>query len=290
MSALSPPTEPSPAPPTAGETPFFFASHDRPLYAVHHAPDRERAGGVGVVIASGLGVEQLTVYRNVTLVARALAARGFPVLVHHPRGHGDSAGDWADVTLAGLTEDARAAGEELVHRAGVTRLAWLGVRFGALAAAGALVPGRDAALALWEPVERPADYFRSWLRGLLYSQVSRGEKPRFTVDELLAEIERGGRVDVHGYYLHRELMASAEHADLGAALATWHGPTLLAQIQTRARLAEPHAALVTGLETRGVRVEPVLVRQDPGWHFMSNPAWEDAELVRRTAEWLDAVA
>ncbi|HUK62765.1 MAG TPA: hypothetical protein VLV15_05510, partial [Dongiaceae bacterium] len=229
MSALSPPTEPSPAPPTAGETPFFFASHDRPLYAVHHAPGRERAGGVGVVIASGLGVEQLTVYRNVTLVARALAARGFPVLVHHPRGHGDSAGDWADVTLAGLTEDARAAGEELVHRAGVTRLAWLGVRFGALAAAGALMPGRDAALALWEPVERPADYFRSWLRGLLYSQVSRGEKPRFTVDELLAEIERGGRVDVHGYYLHRELMASAEHADLGAALATWHGPTLLAQ-------------------------------------------------------------
>src|SRR5262249_37439177 len=150
-SAPSPPIDPTPAPSTAGETPFFFTSQERPLYAVHHAPTRERAGAPGVVIASGLGVEQLTVYRNVVLVARALAARGFPVLVHHPRGHGDSAGDWADVTLDGLTEDARAAGRELMRRSGVTRLAWLGVRFGALSAAAALEPTRDAALVLWEP-------------------------------------------------------------------------------------------------------------------------------------------
>jgi pimeloyl-ACP methyl ester carboxylesterase len=242
------------------------------------------------VIAGSLGVEQLTVYRNVVRVARALAERGFPVLVHHPRGHGDSAGDWADVTLDGLTEDARAAGRELMRRAGVTRLAWLGVRFGALAAAQALEPGRDAALALWEPVEQPADYFRSWLRGLLYSQVAKGEKPRHTVDELLAEIERGGRVDVHGYYLHRSLVGSVTDAGLGAGLTRWSGPTFVAQIQGRARLAEPHVALVSGLERQGARVETLLVRHDPGWHFISNPAWEDGELVRRTAEWLDAVA
>jgi pimeloyl-ACP methyl ester carboxylesterase len=286
----SPPIAPSPALPTAGETPFFFESHDRPLYAVHYAPTRERAGAPGVVIASGLGVEQLTVYRNVVLVARALAARGFPVLVHHPRGHGDSAGDWDQVTLDGLVEDARAAGRELTRRSGVTRLAWLAVRFGALAAAAALEPGRDAALALWEPVERPADYFRSWLRGLLYSQVSKGEKPHFTVDDLLAEIERGGRVDVHGYYLHRGLLASTRDVQLSRSLAAWHGPTLVAQIQGRARLSEAHATLVTQLSSQGARVEELLVRQDPGWHFISNPAWEDGDLVRRTAEWLDAVA
>jgi pimeloyl-ACP methyl ester carboxylesterase len=290
VSAPSLPIEPTPTPTTAGETPFFFARQERPLYAVHYAPTRERPGAPGVVVASGLGVEQLTVYRNVVLVARALAERGFPVLTYHPRGHGDSAGDWADVTLDGLTEDARAAGRELMGRAGVTRLAWLGVRFGALSAAAALDPRRDAALALWEPVEQPADYFRSWLRGLLYSQVSKGEKPRLTVDELLAEIERGGRVDVHGYYLHRELLASVRDAGLAAALAGWSGPTLVAQIQGRGRLAEPHATLVSDLGQRGAPVETLLVRQDPGWHFISNPAWEDGELVRRTAEWLDAVA
>ncbi|MFI5372270.1 MAG: serine aminopeptidase domain-containing protein, partial [Candidatus Eisenbacteria bacterium] len=290
--SLSPPSpsEPTVVPATATETPFFFEAHDRPLYAVHHAPRRGRPGAPGVVVVTGLGVEQLTVYRNNVRVARALAELGFPVLHYHPRGHGDSAGDWAEVTHDRLVEDARAAGAELLRRSGAGRLAWLGVRFGALAAAAALDPERDVALALWEPVHQPLDYFRSWLRGLLYSQVSRGERPSATVEELLERVERDGHVDVHGYHLHRALLASARDRELAGALTTWHRPTLLAQIQSRARLSDPHAALVARLERQGSRVETALVRVDPGWHFIANPAWEDDDLVRRTAEWLDAVA
>jgi pimeloyl-ACP methyl ester carboxylesterase len=242
-----------------------------------------------VVVCSSLGVEQVTCYRNEVLTARALAARGIPVLRYHPRGHGDSGGDFADVTLAGLVDDARAAAAEL-RRRGAPRIAWLGVRFGALAAAGALAAEGGAALALWEPVQRPLDYFRGWLRGLLFSQVSHGHRPDTTADALLESVMRDGQVDVHGYYLHRALLASAREAELGATLGGWTGPALLAQIQSRRGLAPGHAAFADALRARGAEVTTTLVSEEQGWHFLQNPAWESPALIAATVEWLDAVA
>src|SRR5262245_44836634 len=207
MTAHAPAAPPDRA--AAAEIPFFFSSGDRPLYAVYHAPVPGRAGAPAVVHCHSLGVEQVTCYRAEVLCARAAAAAGFPVLRYHARGHGDSAGDFAAVTLESLTQDALAAAGEVLRRSGAEQVVWVGVRFGALVAAAALERGpRAAGLALWEPVHAPLDYFRGQLRGLLYSQVAEGKKPSATVDDLLAEMEREGQVDVHGYYLHRTLAAS----------------------------------------------------------------------------------
>jgi len=272
------------------ETPFFFESADRPLYGVFHPAAIERRGAPVVVHCHSLGVELLTNYRNDVLGARAGARLGIPALRHHARGHGDSAGDFADVTLETLVEDALAAAAEARRRAATDRVIWLGTRLGALVAAEAsrVVPG--AGLVLWEPVQAPADYVRSMLRGVLFSRVARGERPQETVDDMLAGLDRDHRVNVHGYYLHRRLVQSLEGRELLPALSHWTGPTLLVQIQQRPRLAAGHAALVAGLERAGAAVTARQVSEEPGWQFVSNPAWESAELVRRTAEWLDAVA
>lgn len=275
---------------TSTETPFFFTSGDRPVYAVLHAARRERTGAPGIVVCSSIGLEQLTSYRNEVLAARALADRGFPVLRYHPRGHGDSAGDFADVTVTSLVEDARAAGEVLRERTGVSRLAWLGVRFGALAAAGAVATDAATALALWEPVQKPSDYFRAWLRGILFSSVSHGERPNTTVDELLATVERDGMVDVHGYYFHRALLQSAKDPSLGSLADGWAGAALLVQVQQRRTLAPGHESFADSLRQRGANVTTAMVAEEPGWHFLHNPAWESAALIRETVEWFDALA
>ncbi|MBI1796483.1 MAG: alpha/beta hydrolase [Candidatus Eisenbacteria bacterium] len=281
------PLDRAPAP----ETPFFFPSGDRPLYAVHHAPVAGRANAPVVVHCHSLGVEQVTCYRAEVLCARAAAAAGFPVLRYHARGHGDSAGDFADATLARLIEDALAAAREALRRSGATHVIWLGVRFGALVAASALPLGPPAAgLALWEPVQSPRDYFRAQLRGLLYSQVAEGRKPTETVDDLFARLDRDGAVDVHGYYLHRALADSVRDVTLARRLETWNGPTFLAQIEQRRSLAPAHAALAEALAARGAKVETMRVPEEPGWHMVANPAWTSPELVAATAEWLRAVA
>lgn len=290
-SPVPPATLPRPSSPLPAETPLFLASADRPVYAVWHPPRPGRPGAPALVFCHSLGVEQLTDYRNEVLAARAAAAAGFPALRFHARGHGDSAGDFAAVTLETLVADARMAADFARERAGGSRLVWLGVRFGALVAAGALARRDDAAgLVLWEPVHRPGDYFRAQLRGMLFSEVAAGHAPGVTVDELLARVEREGQVDVHGYYLHRALVESAREADLGQYLAGWSGPTRLVQVAARPRLAAAHAALAAALESHGARVATACVAVEPGWHFFNNPAWESPELVRGTVEWLDALA
>jgi pimeloyl-ACP methyl ester carboxylesterase len=252
-----------------------------------------------VVHCHSIGVEQVTCYRAEVLTARAAAAAGFPVFRYHARGHGDSAGDFADVTLESLTEDALAAAAEAQRRSGATRVIWLGVRFGALAAAGALsrtlARGRGrgletAGLALWEPVHQSTDYFRGQLRGLIYSQVAEGKKPSATADELLARVTSEGRVDVHGYFLHRSLADSARDHPLAGRLEGWTGPTFIAQIQARRKFSAAHTALAEALGARGARVTTFQVGEEPGWHMVSNPAWESTALVRATEEWFRAVA
>lgn len=276
---------------SAPAEPLFFRSGGRPLYGVFHPPGRERAGAPVVVHCHTLGVEQLTSYRTEALMARRAAALGFPAFRFHARGHGDSGGDFADVTLGTLAEDARAAAEEALRRAGPRRIVWLGVRFGALAAAGAMRGrGDTAGLVLWEPVSRARDYFRSMLRGLLFSEVAKGKKPEATADQLLERVRRDGKVDVHGYYLHRDVVESALPADLAELLDGWSGPTQIVQIQERQALAPAHAALADALRQRGSAVSIARVGQEPGWHFVTNPAWEGVEVVQATAGWLDALA
>ncbi len=282
----------------APETPFFMSVNGFPVYAVLHAAAPVRPPSAVVVHVHALGVEQITLYRQQVLSARMAAAAGIPVLRYHARGHGDSAMPSADVTLSTLVEDARAAADEGKRRTGAKRVLWLGVRMGALVAALAGGPGsgRDdtAGFVLWEPVGRPAEFFRQQLRALLFSRVAGGKKPDATVDQLLARLQSEGSLDVFGYTLQRALVESCAKASLAEALAGVRAPVCLAQVQSRARLAPAHAQLVEALGSTdpggAADVVTALVQDEPGYQFMSNPAWQSDTLSRITQEWLDALA
>ncbi len=282
----------------APETPQFLESHGSPLYAVQHAAAPGRADAPVVVHVHGLGVEQITLYRQEVLAARAAAAAGFPVLRFHARGHGDSAGSTADVTLTSLVEDARAAADHAKRLSGASRIVWLGVRVGALVAALAAEDRSDTAgFLLWEPVEKPAEFFRMQLRTLLFSQVAGGKKPDATVDQLLARLERDGALDVLGYTLYQTTRASFEGASISAALVGVRAPVRIAQIQTRAKLAPAHVQLVEALggtlddAAPGANdVRAANIQAEPGYQLMTNPAWQCDALTRLTVEWLDALA
>lgn len=267
------------------EEPFFFESGGRPCYAVHHLAAGAAVGAV-VVQVHGLGVEQITLYREEVLSARAVAATGVPVLRFHSRGHGDSGGDSGSVTLTSLVEDARAAADTARARTGAARVIWLGVRFGALVAALAAGGRTDTAgFVLWEPVLRPADFFRAQLRGMLFSKIAGGKKPDATVDQLFERIAREGSIDVSGYLLYRKLLDSARDASLDAALASAGPvPVRIIQVQQRAKLAPAYAALLESLAARGLKASSALISSEPGYQLMSNPAWVSPELRASTVE------
>lgn len=291
---VSPGVTPSPFPTraVAPETPFFFESNGRPCYAVSHAAAPGSPDAPVVVHVHGLGVEQITLYRQETLAARAAAAMGHPVLRYHSRGCGDSAGDSASITLTTLIEDARAAADEAKRRSGATRVVWLGVRFGAIVAALAAGGRADTAgFLLWEPILKGMEQFRGQLRGMLFSSVAGGKKPDSTVEQLLERIAHEGGVDVHGYILYRGLLDSCRDADLAQALdAAGRQPVQLLQIQQRGRLAPGYAQLLETLTARGVRTGSACIAEEPGYQLMSNPAWQSDAVTRATVEALRAMA
>jgi pimeloyl-ACP methyl ester carboxylesterase len=272
------------------ETPEFFESAGRPVYGMTYRPANARVSAPVVVHCHSLGVEQLTSYRSEVITARETAAQGIPTFRYHARGHGDSGGDYAAVTLDGLVEDALAAADRARANTGARSVVFLGVRFGALVAARAAAQRTDVAgLALWEPVQRGEDYFRGMLRALLLSQLASGRRPGATVDDMMAVIDRDGRIDVHGYYLHEGIVRSARAATLAESLEQVGWPVLLVQIQARPTLTRAHRAFAERLG-QGAAVTTAVVAEEPGWHFISNPAWRNAQLTRLTAEWLDALA
>ena len=270
--------------------PLFFSSEDRPLYGFYCPATKVRPGAPALVACHSVGLEHMVPSRMLALAVREAAALGFPAMLYHSRGHGDSAGDFADVTLDGLVADALNAARFVRERSGAERVIFMGVRFGTMVAATALSQSPESAgLILWEPVHRGSDYFRQFVRGLLFAAVARGQKLGETADDVLKRVERDGKADIHATYLHSKFYLSSRDANLAATIKDWKGPTLLAQVQPRMSITADNQALAAALEQRGAKVNTVKISEEPGWQFWRIP-WVSTSLLEQTGAWLNALA
>lgn len=218
------------------------------------------------------------------------AKRGYATFSYHPRGHGDSAGNFADVTFEGLVEDAQSAARHALEMSGASRIVWVGIRFGALVAAEMTRRRRDAlALAFWEPIHSARGYFRELMRQNLYRDVALGRRPSVTVDQMMERLEHEHSVGVPGFELYRTFSRSAIGADLFQSLENWCGPTLIAQFRRRQTLARENVRLQQTLERRGAKVVTSLFIEPPNPNSQIQPQWLSEELIRHTATWLDGL-
>ena len=261
----------------------YFESDGRPLYGVMYRAERP---GAPMVLFCNSFSENHCEGRAEAIAARIIAANGRSAFLYHPRGHGDSAGDLEDVTFEDLIDDAVNAATYARSRSGASQIVWVGVRFGALVAAHAISGITDSTgLALWEPVLSARDYFRKAMRHVMYYEMSKGERPSLTVDQMSERLEREGKISVLGFDLHRKFLASAQEADLLEALQPWRGPTLIAQFQKHSRLSRKHNQLRETLVRRGLSVRAVLHRGPDG----IDPWWTPESIAQQTRDWLDGI-
>jgi pimeloyl-ACP methyl ester carboxylesterase len=228
----------------------------------------------------------------VALMVRRAAELGYPGFLYHSRGHGDSGGDFEETTFQSLVEDALSAGERVFQLSGARRVVWVGLRVGSLVAVEAATQQPDSAgIVLWEPVANGADYFRQLIKGLQFTALARGEKKVRNVREVLEQVEREGRADIHACYLHVKLYLSMREIELIKLLEHWKNPVLLAQIQPRLKLSATNGALVDALESRGVKVTVTRVAEEPGWQFLLwDRPWTSETLLENTMRWLNELA
>ena len=262
----------------------YFDSDGRPLYGVMYRAERP---GAPIVLFSNSFSENHCEARAEAIAARIIAAKGYSAFLYHPRAHGDSTGDLEDVTFEGLIEDAVNAATYARNRSGASQIVWVGIRFGALVAAHAIRRVADSTgLALWEPVLSARDYFTKSMRHVIYYEMSQGDRPSLTVDQMSERLKREGKISVLGFDLHRKFFESAEQLELLDALQPWRGPTLIAQFQKHSRLSREHNRLLETLAGRGLSVRAVLHRGPDG----IDSWWTPEGIARQTGDWLDELA
>lgn len=262
----------------------FFGGTQR-LFGCVHVP---RSGAeAGLVVCSPVASEFEKNYRRETLLAWALASRGVAVGRFHYRGVGHSDGDSEAVSIDGMIEDAAAAADHLIERTGVTRLAFLGTRLGAVVA-GAMARRHDGApLALWEPVVDGTQYFREVFRAGFMADLRqrRGASP--SQEAVVARLGSEGRVDVVGYTVGRALYESAVHRTLEPELGNVARPVLVVQLSQSQKVRPAYRALADRLAASGFPVEVVVIDEVEAWWFGGERRGK-AALTQATVEWVAA--
>lgn len=263
--------------------PFFFRNGSNRLFGILHAPPDTNTQSTGFVFCHPCFEEKLWAHRVYVGMARKLAWHGYPVLRFDYMGHGDSDGDFEQATVASRLADIACAVETLKQEAGVASVGLLGLRFGAtLAALSAdALPG-IARLVLWDPLVDGAAYMQEVLLSNLATQSAVHQKILHTRDELVAQMEAGGTVNIEGYGLTHAFYAEASGIKLQSPHA-FTGPCLIAQI---GRASQKPKKNLEALSTGYANAELVLCTEEPFWKEIKPYCPRADDLYQSTIDWL----
>lgn len=203
------------APQHAPAEAFFLATAQGERFCLYHAPQGSCRGAL--VYVHPFAEEMNKARRMAALQARALAARGYGVLLIDLHGCGDSDGDFSDARWQGWKDDLAAASAWLLARLDCPVGLW-GLRLGALLALdyarGAAQP--VAQLVLWQPVTDGALFLTQFLRlRLAGAMLDQGAAAGGGTAALRATLAAGDALEVAGYLLAPGLASALDTLDAG---------------------------------------------------------------------------
>lgn len=228
--------------------PFFFDG----LFGIWRAP--EAAPRRVWVFCAPFAEEDKSARRVLTETCAALVANGDATLLFSYRGTGDSAGDFAQFTLADWSEDVARACDIARKRAPNAQLCLAGLRLGASLAWNAAPVANVSRLVLIEPL----------LRGrAILSEINQKKRLRAMVTK-----DEGGSValaddDFDGWPISETLRAALENFEI-VPVAREKIATLVIGISARAELTTPlqNWAREANAKTLGVKMPAFWNRLD----------------------------
>lgn len=189
--------------------PYLLDGKAGSIFAVYFKPTTDRDTGHDLVYVPPFAEEMNRSRRIVSEQARALARRGFGVLVLDLYGTGDSGGAFHDAHWALWQSDIDDAARWIEHRGRRPFGLW-GLRLGASLAAqvAATKPKQFPRVILWQPVTDGRMLLNQFLRIGVAAAMS--EKDRASTDELRAKLSSGHMVEIAGYEISSELAMAVD--------------------------------------------------------------------------------
>jgi pimeloyl-ACP methyl ester carboxylesterase len=139
----------------------YFGGGRQLLGALHH-PQRLRARTTAVLLCNPFGEEASRAHRTFRVLATQLERAGYAALRFDYSGTGDSQGESTDASVEAWLADIGVAADRLRVASDASRIAIIGLRFGATLAALAAARGyvRPRHLLMWDPVVDGGAYLR----------------------------------------------------------------------------------------------------------------------------------
>lgn len=236
------------------------------MLGVLHLPEGE-GPFPAVAIYHGFTGTKVEPHRIFVKMARALGRAGIAAVRFDFRGSGDSAGDFADMTVSGEIIDARRVLDFLQKQEVVDgdRLGVLGLSMGGAVAAS--VAGQDRrvkSLALWAAV----------------AQFSLFETQGELQGVLVEEAEAIGYADIGGNVLKYAFYEDARKQDPLKWVSAYEGPALIVHGDGDPTVPVAHADLYFDA-IRGKKEKFIIPGAD---HTFNSHAWETA-VIEKTAAW-----
>jgi alpha-beta hydrolase superfamily lysophospholipase len=203
-------------PDESGTLPFYFSSGPRRLFAWLHQPAAQVRTDLGLVICAPFGYEAICAHRSLRSFAEQAAAVGIPAIRFDYAGTGDSE-DLAPEAdqLEAWVNDIQAAGEQLRRRSGVTRVALVGIRLGALLAALASKSSQVDSLIMIAPVLSGRRYLSEIRTTQLAASMARdAETDAERLPEVPTKKSVAGHIEVSGFSMSAATTASLAACDL----------------------------------------------------------------------------
>ncbi len=234
-----------------------FSSAGSRIVGALHLPDT-RPPWPGAVFCHGFTGHKAESHFLFTRMARSLARAGCAVLRFDFRGSGDSEGDFADMTIPGEVEDAKAAIAFLCRRRGVdtTGITLVGLSMGGLVSVHAATDPRVRRLALLSAV-----FYPNRLR-------------RFLTRRLLRQIRQRGSAYIPGMGLRigREFIETAGSLDARKAAEAFTGSVLIVHAKDDASVPLDHSlAYFEAFHTQASSCE-LMVLADGGHTYTTEAA------------------
>lgn len=203
---------------------FFLPRDEHSLFCLLFSPPPDQPTLGAVLHVPAFAEEMNKARRAVANTARAIAAKGWQVMVLDLHGTGDSSGELEDASWQGWLADIEAATALLRKRFGTEPILW-GLRVGCLLIDHALERGSAKNLLFWQPSLSGDAALTQFLRLKSIGATAGAKSQGDTVKGMLADLEAGAIVEVAGYRLPPAVALPMRQARIGIRSAgkriTW---------------------------------------------------------------------
>ena len=264
----------------------FIGPEGGRLFSIFHCPVGGRRDCV--LLVPPFAEEMNKTRRMLTLVAQALAARGFLCVLPDLYGTGDSDGDFEDASWDGWRQDLGRVRSHLLKE-GVRVSHAVAVRTGCalLAEAAKQEAWALSSTVFWQPVSDGSRYLRQFLRLRVAASLMEDDR-RETVGELRSRLRDGQSLEVAGYQVSSRLADELDKVSLAPDLSHDIGDLHWIEIVRGGghELSQTSSSIIDAAREKGIRVESATIRGEPFWS--STEIVRISPLIERTVDTLVA--